>query len=197
MRPLLNLTGVTFVVLQAGPARSDIVVTPLPSEVIDLGEELDDLATTTAIMSELDLVISFCTAPLHLAGARGVTTWALLPSAPYTSRPRHRLFGRKTGGWYLIDFARSRHANPSAYQSALRAAGIIPAARKIDPLIDGRAAGILLIPRAAATPTLRAYQSALRAAGITSPGCSIVPTAPDTQPCGCIGKSSLAGTGRA
>jgi hypothetical protein len=113
MRPLLNLTGVTFVVLQAGPARSDIVVTPLPSEVIDLGEELDDLATTTAIMSELDLVISFCTAPLHLAGARGVTTWALLPSAPYTSRPRHRLFGQKTGGWYLIDFARSRHANPT------------------------------------------------------------------------------------
>src|SRR3954471_9289605 len=35
------------------------------------------------------------------------------------------------------------------------------------PLSFGRAAGILLILRAAAPPTPRAYQSALRAAGIT------------------------------
>jgi general secretion pathway protein H len=30
-----------------------------------------------------------------------------------TSRPKHRIFIRRTGGWYLIDFARSRHANPA------------------------------------------------------------------------------------
>jgi hypothetical protein len=35
---------------------------------------------------------------------------------------------------------------------------LIPAGRKIDSLADGRPAGILLILRAAATPTLRAYQ---------------------------------------
>src|SRR6476469_9920942 len=46
--------------------------------------------------------------------------------------------------------------------------GLIPAARKIDPLIRGRAPGTVLISRAAATPTLRAYQSALWAAGIKS-----------------------------
>ena len=44
--------------------------------------------------------------------------------------------------------------------------GVIPAARGIDSSADGRSAGILLISRAAATPTLRAYQSALRAPGI-------------------------------
>src|SRR6185437_8948732 len=44
---------------------------------------------------------------------------------------------------------------------------IIPAARTLDSSVDCRAAGISLISRAAATPTLRAYQSALRAAGIT------------------------------
>ena len=48
--------------------------------------------------------------------------------------------------------------------------GLIPAARKIDPLIGGRAAGMLLISRAAATPTLRAYQSAHWAAGIIRSG---------------------------
>ena len=45
---------------------------------------------------------------------------------------------------------------------------LIPAARTLDSSVDCRAAGISLISRAAATPTLRAYQSALRAAGITS-----------------------------
>jgi hypothetical protein len=37
---------------------------------------------------------------------------------------------------------------------------LIPAGRKIDSSINGRPAGILLISRAAGTPTLRAYRSA-------------------------------------
>ena len=43
---------------------------------------------------------------------------------------------------------------------------LIPVARTLDSSVDCRAAGISLISRAAATPTLRAYQSALRAAGM-------------------------------
>jgi tetratricopeptide (TPR) repeat protein len=43
MRPLFDLAGITFVVLQAGPARADIAATPLPPHMIDLGGELDDL----------------------------------------------------------------------------------------------------------------------------------------------------------
>jgi hypothetical protein len=30
----------------------------------------------------------------------------------YTNGPKHRLFGQRLAGWYLIDFARSRHTNP-------------------------------------------------------------------------------------
>src|SRR6185312_17160434 len=45
---------------------------------------------------------------------------------------------------------------------------VIPAARTLGSSVDCRAAGISLISRAAATPTLRAYQSALRAAGIST-----------------------------
>jgi hypothetical protein len=47
-------------------------------------------------MSELDLVISSCTAPLHLAGALGVPTWALLPFAPYFPW----LLDRSDSAWY-------------------------------------------------------------------------------------------------
>ncbi len=83
MLPLFDVPGVTFVILQVGPAREDLQDTKLPANVIDLGPELDDLATTAAVMCELDLVISSCTAPVHLAGALGVPTWAILPFAPY------------------------------------------------------------------------------------------------------------------
>jgi hypothetical protein len=31
----------------------------------------------------------------------------------YTSRPKDRLFAKRSAGWYLIDFARSRHTNPA------------------------------------------------------------------------------------
>jgi ADP-heptose:LPS heptosyltransferase len=34
-------------------------------------------------MQRLDLVISSCTAPLHLAGALGVPCWGLIPFAPH------------------------------------------------------------------------------------------------------------------
>src|SRR6185503_21182636 len=51
---------------------------------------------------------------------------------------------------------------------------LIPAARTLDSSVDCRAAGMPLISRAAATPTLRAYQSALRAAGIMQDPAAIV-----------------------
>jgi FkbM family methyltransferase len=81
--PLFSVRGIDFIVLQTGAGRADGDVSPLPSHVLDLGEEVADLADTAAIMSGLDLMISSCTAPLHLAGALGVQTWAMLPFAPY------------------------------------------------------------------------------------------------------------------
>jgi len=39
---------------------------------------------------------------------------AVLGNLPtQTSPPKDRLFERRPAGWYLIDFARSRHANPA------------------------------------------------------------------------------------
>jgi tetratricopeptide (TPR) repeat protein len=81
--PLFDIPNVEFVILQMGPGRDDLRATPLPSNTRDLGPEITDLADTAAIMSNLDLVISSCTGPLHLAGALGVPAWAILPFAPH------------------------------------------------------------------------------------------------------------------
>jgi len=83
VRPLFDVEGVQFVALQVGPGRKDLEGAPLPPAVLDLGPEIKDFADTAAIMKELDLMISSCTAPLHLAGALGVPTWGLIPFAPH------------------------------------------------------------------------------------------------------------------
>jgi FkbM family methyltransferase len=81
--PLLSVPGVNFVLLQVGAGREDRDASPLPDHVLDLGAEVADLADTAAIMAGLDLMISSCTASLHLAGALAVQTWAMIPFAPY------------------------------------------------------------------------------------------------------------------
>jgi predicted O-linked N-acetylglucosamine transferase (SPINDLY family) len=94
--PLFSVPGVTFVCLQMGAGREDLATTPLPPNVIDLGDEITDLAETAAIMASLDLVISPCTAPLHLAGALGRPTWAMIPFAPHFPW----LLDRADSPWY-------------------------------------------------------------------------------------------------
>jgi tetratricopeptide (TPR) repeat protein len=83
VEPLFSVPGVEFVVLQVGPGRGDCDDRAWPPHVRDFGGEVSDLADTAAIMANLDLVISSCTASLHLAGALGVRTWAMIPFAPY------------------------------------------------------------------------------------------------------------------
>jgi len=79
MRPLLAVEGVRFFALQFGPERARIEG---PPAFVDLGPEIRDFADTAAIMSELDLVISSCTAPAHLAGSLGRPLWVWLSAAP-------------------------------------------------------------------------------------------------------------------
>jgi predicted O-linked N-acetylglucosamine transferase (SPINDLY family) len=96
VEPLFMVPGITFVCLQMGPGRQDLEQTPLPGQVIDLGGEITDLADTAAIMAGLDVVISSCTAPLHLAGAMGRPTWAMIPFAPHFPW----LLDRTDSPWY-------------------------------------------------------------------------------------------------
>jgi predicted O-linked N-acetylglucosamine transferase (SPINDLY family) len=94
--PLFSVPGITFVSLQMGAGRQDLTQIPLPSHVIDLGDEITNLADTAAIMAGLDLMISSCTAPLHLAGAMGRPTWAMIPFAPHFPW----LLDRADSPWY-------------------------------------------------------------------------------------------------
>ena len=62
----------------------------------DLGTEIIDFDDTAAIMTGLDLVITSCTASLHMAAALGIPTWAVLPFAPHF----FWLLDRQDSPWY-------------------------------------------------------------------------------------------------
>ncbi|HTQ71872.1 MAG TPA: tetratricopeptide repeat protein [Acidocella sp.] len=81
--PLFEVPGVDIFILQMGPGRAGLADYELPAHVHDLGANITDLADTAAIMTGLDLVISSCTSPLHLAGALGVPAWGMIPFAPH------------------------------------------------------------------------------------------------------------------
>jgi ADP-heptose:LPS heptosyltransferase len=78
MLPLLDAPGVAFFGLQVGPARAKIKEYGVETLMTDLAGELSDLSETAAAMTHLDLVISSCTGPAHLAAALGRPTWIAL-----------------------------------------------------------------------------------------------------------------------
>ncbi|SMH33495.1 tetratricopeptide repeat protein [Azospirillum agricola] len=96
MRAVLDVPGVRVFGLQAGPGRADLEGADLPPGFTDLGPELKDFTDTAAIMANLDLVISSCTAPAHLAGALGVPLWVVLPFSP----DWRWLLDREDSPWY-------------------------------------------------------------------------------------------------
>jgi tetratricopeptide (TPR) repeat protein len=83
MAPLFEVPDVQFIGLQLGAGRQDLIAHPPPPNFLDLGPEITNFADTAAIVAGLDLVISSCTAPLHLAGALGVPVWGVIPFAPH------------------------------------------------------------------------------------------------------------------
>ncbi len=78
MLPLLDAKGVAFFSLQVGAARSKIKEYGVQDQIVDLADDLTDLAETAAAMTNLDLVISSCTGPAHMAAALGRPTWVAL-----------------------------------------------------------------------------------------------------------------------
>ncbi|MCS5699178.1 tetratricopeptide repeat protein [Cyanobium sp. FGCU-52] len=90
--PLEALAGalhgpdVQLVSLQYGPVTDDLQalrtatgIEVLEAEAVDTLNDLDDLA---ALVSACDLVVSISNTTVHLAGALGTPTWALLQDAP-------------------------------------------------------------------------------------------------------------------
>ncbi len=96
LRGLLDVPGCRFYGLQMGPGRADLADAALPDGFTDLGPDIADFADTAAIMANLDLVVSSCTGPAHLAGALGVPLWVALPF----SADWRWMTGRDDSPWY-------------------------------------------------------------------------------------------------
>ncbi|OHB77998.1 MAG: hypothetical protein A2Z25_11455 [Planctomycetes bacterium RBG_16_55_9] len=108
--PLAKIDGVRLYALQKGQAASQIAEMAGTIPIVTLSDEFEDFTDTAAAIENLDLVISVDTSVLHLAGALGKMTWALLPFTPewrwMLSRPDSpwypmmRLFRQKErSGW--------------------------------------------------------------------------------------------------
>lgn len=96
LRGLFDVPGCRFYGLQMGPGRAGLADAGLPDSFTDLGAAISDFADTAAIMANLDLVVSSCTGPAHLAGALGVPLWVALPF----SADWRWLTGRDDSPWY-------------------------------------------------------------------------------------------------
>ena len=82
--PLLQSAGVRCVSLQYTECSAEIATVESAAgiRISDWREVRDDLEHTAALITALDLVISVCTAAIHLGGALGRPVWVLAPYSP-------------------------------------------------------------------------------------------------------------------
>ncbi len=82
LAPFMRLPGLqdlVLVSLQKTGGADELATVPGAGKIIDPTAELNDFADTAALMMQLDAVVSCDSAPLHLAGALGVRSFAVLP----------------------------------------------------------------------------------------------------------------------
>ncbi len=94
LEPLLKMhKDIEFVSLQKGSREADIAN---DSRVLSCGPQLSNFADTASLLSNLDLLISVDSSPVHLAAALGMPVWTLIPSI-YDFR---WLVDREDSPWY-------------------------------------------------------------------------------------------------
>jgi tetratricopeptide (TPR) repeat protein len=81
LRPLASVSGVDWHVLQKRPLEPDFVARS-GLAIHDSSHEWADFHDSAAFAGSLDLTISICSAPVHLAGALGLPTWAMIADPP-------------------------------------------------------------------------------------------------------------------
>jgi tetratricopeptide (TPR) repeat protein len=94
--PLLSRQDLQFFSLQKDLRDGDAELLRLNPQVTPLGEMIDSLTDTAAIMRALDLVISVDAVAAHLAGALAKPVWVLLPFVP----DWRWLLDREDSPWY-------------------------------------------------------------------------------------------------
>jgi hypothetical protein len=114
--PLANISGVQLFSLQSGTGIEQLKRPNVPPNLVPVFTEQDDPypdENMAAAMKSLDIIISICSAPAHLAGALAAPVWTLLPhkadwrwlrdrsDSPWY--PTMRLFRQKSpGNWSTV-----------------------------------------------------------------------------------------------
>ena len=82
--PILRTDAARFISLQYGECRGDLeeLAAAHGMTVTHWQEAIDDYDETAALLCALDVVISVCTAVIHLGGALGRPVWIMAPYAP-------------------------------------------------------------------------------------------------------------------
>src|SRR5262249_6189102 len=75
---------------QKGPRAGDIAALGFDAFVHDLAPGISDFADTAAAMMKLDLIVSACSAPAHLAAALGRATFVPVTFKPHWLWMRER-----------------------------------------------------------------------------------------------------------
>lgn len=89
---LSDIPNIKLISLQKGEASKQLT----NKNILNLEKEIKDFADTSAIIENLDLIISVDTSVAHLAGAMNKPTWTLLTSIPSWQW----LLNRKDSPWY-------------------------------------------------------------------------------------------------
>lgn len=111
-RPILEVKGCSFINLQYGDSEAERqgLEAQAGVSIAHYPEALADYDETAALVCALDLVVSVCTAVIHLSGALGRPVWILTPKVPewrYTANrlslawyPSSRVFRQmQSGEW--------------------------------------------------------------------------------------------------
>jgi hypothetical protein len=82
--PVLRQRNVRFISLQYGDCAAELArfCDETGVEIIHRQDVLSDFDETAALVKSLDLVLSVCTAVIHLGGALGQRTWVVAPHVP-------------------------------------------------------------------------------------------------------------------
>lgn len=145
LAPLVATPGVRFYSLQKGPGEAELGDLPADAPITPLGAAFDDVEDLVAAMAQLDLVITVCTGPAHLAGAMGKPVWTMIAEPPdlrwLTRRddspwyPTMRLFRQRTPGRWddVVERVRAELSRgPDAWRAlAAKRAPPVPVPRPI------------------------------------------------------------------
>jgi tetratricopeptide (TPR) repeat protein len=109
--PILDAPGCRFVSLQYGDVAEEVrELNAVGTRRVEVWQAaLDDYDETAALVSAVDLVVTVCTALVHLSGGLGRQAWVLVPSIPEW---RYGLDGERMPWYGSVELIRQPPGEP-------------------------------------------------------------------------------------